>query len=67
MAQQIIKLPEVKIATAMSGSTVYRLIEEGKFPRQIKLSQRSSGWVKAEVDRWIDERIAASRPEETAS
>lgn len=66
MAQQIIKLPEVKIATAMSGSTVYRLIEEGKFPRQIKLSQRSSGWVKAEVDQWVEDRISASRNGEAA-
>jgi len=61
MAQQIIKLPEVKEITALSGSTIYRLVSQGDFPKQIKLSERSSGWLKSEVDQWLNERIAASR------
>ena len=62
MAQQIIKLPEVKEITALSGSTIYRLISQGgSFPRQIKLSERSSGWIKSEVEQWLEDRITASR------
>ena len=61
MAQQIIKLTEVKIATALSGSTIYRLISQGEFPQQIKLSERSSGWLKSEIEQWIEDRISASR------
>ena len=61
MAQQILKLTEVKNTTGLSGSTVYRLISQGDFPKQIKLSERSSGWLESEIEQWIDERIAASR------
>jgi len=63
MQQQIIKLPEVKIITGLSGSSIYRMAgtERNQFPKPIKLGQRSSGWIKSEVDQWLEERIAASR------
>ena len=61
MAQQILKLSEVKLITALSGSTIYRLISQGDFPKQIKLSERSSGWLQSEVEQWLQERIDASR------
>lgn len=58
---QILKLPEVKRITGLSGSSVYRLISKSEFPKQIKLSSRSSGWIKSEVEQWLQERIEASR------
>lgn len=61
LSQQILKLIEIKKITTLSGSTIYRLISEGKFPKQIKLSERSSGWLKSEVDQWLDGRIESSR------
>ncbi len=63
MSEQIIKLPEVKKITKLSSSSVYRLGALGSFPRPIKLGTRSSGWVFAEVQEWLNERIAASRKE----
>ena len=64
LSQQILKLLEVKKTTGLSGSTIYRLISQGDFPKQIKLSERSSGWLQSEVDQWLNERIAASRTSE---
>jgi prophage regulatory protein len=66
MSQQILKLTEVKNTTGLSGSTIYRLISQGDFPKQIKLSERSSGWLKSEIYQWLEDRISASRPEEAA-
>jgi len=43
--------------TTFSRSTIYRLIAQGKFPRQIKLSERSSGWVEQEVMDYLDSCI----------
>ena len=54
---KIIKLTEVKKLTTLSSATIYRLISNGQFPRQIKLSERSSGWVLTEVLEWIDNKI----------
>lgn len=61
MSEQILKLPEVAKVTGLARSTIYKLISEGHFPKQIKLTKFSSGWIKSEVDCWIDERITFSR------
>ena len=52
----LIKLPAVKELTTFSSATIYRLISEGEFPKQIKLSERSSAWSLEEVYSWIEEK-----------
>lgn len=61
--QQLIRLSEVIRRTGLSRSAVYDLAQRGELPQQIKLSDhgRASAWVAAEIDSWIDARIAASR------
>lgn len=61
MSEQILKLPEVKSITSLSRSSVYRLITQGSFPKQIKLSERSSGWARSDVEKWLADRIEMSR------
>jgi len=58
MGAPILRLPDVIKATALSRSAIYDLIAKGKFPKQIKLTSRSSGWVSSEVEQWVDDRIA---------
>ena len=55
--QQIIKLPQVEAKTTFSSATIYRLISKGEFPKQVKLSERSSGWIKEEVNNWLESKI----------
>jgi prophage regulatory protein len=52
--RNIIKLYKVQELTTLSRATIYRLIKIGKFPKQIKLSERSSGWVEDEVMEYLD-------------
>ena len=52
----LMKLPEVKELTTFSSATIYRLISEGEFPKQIKLAERSSAWSLEEVYNWIDQK-----------
>lgn len=61
MTEQILKLSEVKLITGLSASSIYRGVSANTFPPQIKLSERSSGWLKSEISQWLDERIEASR------
>lgn len=63
MNEQILKLPEVKKITGLSGSSIYRGIARGTFPKQISLSERSSGWLRSEIDAWIMKRVEVSRME----
>ena len=53
----IIKINDVIDMTKLSRSTIYRLAKEGRFPKPVKLSDHSSGWVIEEVIFFIEERI----------
>ena len=53
---KVIKLAQVKELTTFSSATIYRLIEKGKFPRQLKLAERSSGWLLEDIYNWINEK-----------
>jgi prophage regulatory protein len=56
---RIIRLAEVKRRTGLSTSTIYSLMAEDKFPRQVSLGPGTAvGWVEAEVDSYIAARVA---------
>jgi len=54
----IIRLPQVIQKTGLSRSSIYSAIADKAFPAQLKLTQRSSGWLESEVDQWISDRVA---------
>ena len=57
------KLIDMKFITQLTGLTdkwFYKLIQDGEFPKPIKLG-RSSRWLKSEVEQWLQGRIEASR------
>jgi predicted DNA-binding transcriptional regulator AlpA len=59
--KRFLRRPEVEQATGYSISTLYRKAKQGKFPKQIKLGERASGWLQSEVQAWIEDRVAESR------
>lgn len=61
MEKTILKLFEVKYATGMSRTSIYRGAANGTFPSPIKLSERSSGWLKSEIEVWLKNRTEDSR------
>ena len=65
MNNKLIKLNTVICVTGLSRSHIYALGQQGGFPKPIKLSERSSAWVEAEVQEWINSRIVL-RDEEAA-
>ncbi|WP_072000417.1 helix-turn-helix transcriptional regulator [Kosakonia radicincitans] len=56
---RLIKIKEVQLRCAISRASVYRLISEGKFPRQVRLSSRAIGFYEHEVNEWIESRHRA--------
>ncbi|HDF2329223.1 TPA: AlpA family transcriptional regulator [Morganella morganii] len=56
-------LVDMKFITKFTGLTdkwFYKLIQDGQFPKPIKLG-RSSRWQKSQVEAWLLARIAESR------
>ena len=61
MKNKMLLLENVKSKTGLSRSTIYRLMDEGRFPHQINLGYRAVAWLESEVDNWLDEKISSSR------
>ena len=57
MKKQMLRLENVKSKTGLSRSTIYRLMDEGRFPHQINLGYRAVAWLESEVDEWMESRI----------
>lgn len=60
---RILRLKTVLDRTGLSRSTLYRKIERGTFPQQVRISERCIGWREGDVERWLTNPTAYSRPE----
>ncbi|WP_089686851.1 helix-turn-helix transcriptional regulator [Billgrantia gudaonensis] len=58
---QLIRKKAVLEKTALSNTSLYRLIAKGEFPKPIQLGTRAVAWVEDEIEEWIESRISASR------
>lgn len=54
---RIIRLKTVLSRTGLSRSTIYRKINEGTFPPQIRISIHGAGWRESDINRWIDDPV----------
>lgn len=50
---RILRIKIVLERTGLSRATLYRKIEQGSFPRQIKISARCAGWRESAVNAWL--------------
>jgi prophage regulatory protein len=61
MAEQIIRLPDVKARTGLSRSSIYAAISRGEFPSPLSLGARAVGWRLSDIEHWIDSRRPVGR------
>ena len=65
--KRLIRLPEVMNRTGYGRTSIYRKMEDGSFPRSVKLGgpledpnafdSRAIAWIEYEVEQWIESRI----------
>ena len=65
--KRLIRLPEVMNRTGYGRTSIYRKMEDGSFPRSVKLGgpledpnafdSRAVAWIEHEVDQWIESWI----------
>ncbi|MEJ1604871.1 AlpA family transcriptional regulator, partial [Escherichia coli] len=53
----LIRLSEVQRRTGYSKAWIYRLISQGRFPKQVKIGSRAIAFVESEIDEWIEKCI----------
>ena len=54
---KLLKLPQVREITQFSTATIYKLMAKGKFPKHIKLAERTSRWIESEIMDFITEKM----------
>ena len=64
---RLIRLNEVLSRTGYGRTSIYRKMDEGSFPKCLKLGapikeptqfdSRAIAWIEEEVDKWVEERI----------
>ena len=54
---RMLRLAQVIDATGLGKTTIYELQAEGTFPKRVKITSHSVGWVEAEVQAWLANRI----------
>ena len=65
--KRFIRLPEVLTRTGYGRTSIYRKMEDGSFPRSVKLGgppidpnvfdSRAIAWIEDEVEQWIESII----------
>ena len=53
---RILRRGEVTMRTGLSNTTIFRLIQDGKFPAAIPLGRRAVGWFEHEIDAWLQQQ-----------
>jgi len=55
--ERILRLDAVLDRTGLTGSTQYRNIGDGTFPRQIRIAERYAGGRESAIEAWISDPI----------
>jgi prophage regulatory protein len=57
---RILRLKNVLERTGLSRSTLYRKMQLGTFPKQLRISARCAGWRESDVDAWLKNPVCYS-------
>jgi len=49
---RLVRMKELRQLVGLGHSTIYKMMEEGRFPRSIHLSERSTAWRLADILAW---------------
>ena len=70
--RSFIRMNEVISRTGYGRTSIYRKMEEGTFPKSLKLGgppkdpsifdSRAIAWIEDEIDQWVEDRIDERQP-----
>jgi prophage regulatory protein len=67
MNHRVLRLPEVIKKTGLGRTNLYHMTKNGEFPASVSLGAKAMGWIEAEIDTWIEKRMAARQSSPEAS
>jgi prophage regulatory protein len=52
-SDRILRLNAVLDRTGLSRATLYRKIQNGTFPKQVRIAERCTGWRESAITKWM--------------
>ena len=64
---RLIRLSEVMSRVSLSRTTIYNRMNDGTFPKSVKLGSRAVAWQESSIDEWIAALVDSAQAEEVRS
>ena len=61
MPDRMLRRPAVELATGLSRSSIYAMMDSGDFPRPIRIGKRAVAWSQMAIDDWLTQRPTADK------
>jgi prophage regulatory protein len=58
---KILRKPAVVERVGLSGTTIWRLVRDKRFPAPVQLSANAVGWREADIEAWVASRTESSQ------
>lgn len=52
---QILRRPQLEARLGLARSSIYKMMDEGTFPRPVKLGRRAVGWRSEDIEAWLED------------
>lgn len=53
--ERFLRLKQVCEVTALSKSEIYRRVQAGKFPKQVRISHNLAVWKQSDISKWMEQ------------
>lgn len=60
--EPMLKIEDVVEKTSLGKSTLEKMIENGEFPKPLKLGPRTRRWHAEDINKWINDLPAVEKP-----
>jgi len=54
----VLRRQKVQEVTGLACSTIYKMMSRGKFPRPIRIAEKSVGWLETDIAEWQRQCVA---------
>ncbi len=59
MKERLLRRRNVEEITGLSRSSIYRLMQEGEFPRPVRVGPTAVRWRESDITAWLESRPVA--------
>lgn len=60
---RFLRIGEVRERIGLGRTSIYKMVNEGTFPKPVRVLGKKVAWLDSEVDEWMMDRIAEERGE----